>query len=387
MNVRSFHRPSLRRAMRLAFVIGAVAFVIGACDVQSRPNDTILTGPASGLLDAEIARSIQIRTANGLQADRDWVVRVLSDPNSVQRDMILVTAEEAAQIDTRAIAKAIAGRKNIGMRADEIWVRTVMSDPRAVARDSIAMSADEAAAFDNRVTVQTQIAPAIIDYGERFPDEWAGAFIDSTSGDVFVSFMDNVDEHEADLLALFSPDTARIQVRAVKHSTAELDALNAPIWTDEGQAWLEGLGVRVLGGGSRVVENDVLLEGASAKADATLAPRIKEQFGGVDWLTVDLQFAAPPPTRFGDLRITVIDAAHRPVAGVACWLHPDVAGYAGDDAIRLTDEQGACHWSQIGAGGYNVEIWQRPNEGLLGAARSIVPSNGTGQTTVAVIGR
>jgi hypothetical protein len=367
-------------------MIGVLALVPVACNGQSRPNGTF-TDPVSGPLEAEIARSISIRTENGLRADREWVLRAVTDPNSVRRYLILVTAEEAAQIDARAVAKAIAFRKDIGMRADEIWVRAVSNDPRAVVLNGIAMTPDEARAFDDRVTAETQIAPAIVDYGERFPSEWAGAFIDSVSGDIVASFSAHVDEHTANLLALFVPGTAQVEVRMVKHSTAELDALNAPIWSDEGQTWLKGLGIQVLGGGSRVVENDVRLEVAASNPDGTLVARITEHFGGVDWLTVDVQIAAPPPTRFGDLRVTVFDPAHKPVAGVACWLHPDIAGYAGDDAIRLADDGGLCRWDGIGAGGYDVEIWRRPNESLLGTGRVTVPTNGTGHATVAVISR
>ena len=312
----------------------------------------------SGAVEVEVVRSTAIREANGLRSDRAWVVAVVTDPASVNRLDIRVSSDEAATLDEHSIRSAMSLRRDVGMRADEPWVRSLAVDPRAVLRMGVRMSPDEAATFDERIRNQLEVGPAVVAYGERFPDSWAGAYIDKATGDVVASFAGDVETHRAAILALVGPSD-RVTVRQVRHSTAELDRLGAPIWTEAGQGWLRALGVRVLGGGSRVIENDVALEVAVGQPDPVIGQRIVDHFNDTGWLTLQVTVTPDPPTLFGGLRVTVVDSAGKPLGDALCWIHPDIDGYAGDDVIHFTDDPRGCVWDRLGATGYRVDVHER----------------------------
>lgn len=338
----------------------------------------------SAVLEAEVARSVEIRLAHGLQADQAWVTAVVTDPTSPTRFGIRVTAAEALAIDEEQVADAIEFRKSVGMRADEPWVWAVQSDPRAVSRYGIAVSRDEAAALDDRIRVQLDVAPAIQAYGESHPDVWAGLYIEERTGVIVASFTDEVETHRAALLALFAPGVARLEVRRARWSSAQLDEWNARLWTAEAQDWLRSIGAMVVGGGSRVRENDVLLEVRVPAPDAGLGARIASRFDAGAWLRVDVQVSPAMNLPFGRLEVQVVDSAKTPIEGVQCWLVPDLVGAAGDSTIRDTDPDGICRWDALRASGYAIEIRDRHGRVVLATDRAEIAADSTARVEIAI---
>lgn len=290
----------------------------------------------------------------------------------------------ADALDDGSVQEAIRLRGDIGMRSDETWVRTVMLDPHAVERWGLLMTVDEATSFDRRISVQLDVIPAIVAYGERYPDDWGGAFIDQRTGNVVVSFAGDLELHSANVRALFAPATVSVEIREVRWSTAELDGLSAQLWTEDAQRWLKDQGATPISGGSRVIENNVLLEVSIPTPDPALIERIRGRFSGDDWLRVEAIVAPAPPTAFGGLELTIVTDRDESIGGVYCWLKPDIPGYAGDQAIRITDETGLCAWQGLGSGGFNVEIRQTLEDGLLATERLTIAPDETLVKTIAV---
>jgi hypothetical protein len=359
----------------------AAAIGVGGCS-QTPPLSS--SSVADGRAVAELERSIAVRAANGLRADRDWVSSVIASPDSLVRWTVRVTPGEALEIDEREIAKAIQFRRSVGMIADPSWVRSLQANPFAQVRIGIPMSAEEAAAFDDRIRTQLDVGPAIQAYGEQHGDEWAGLWIDPVTSGVVARFTGHLEEHRTAILALFAPGVAQVDVREARWSTRQLDAFNAQIWTPANLDWLERLGVKVLGGGSRVIENDVGIQVAVPAPNAKVAAQIIERFDGADWLNVEVSVDPSLTLGFGALTIKVVDSSGRPVVGVVCEVVPDVRGGGGDDTVRDSDDGGTCSWDRIHATGYRVDIWRRFRETLLGSARVTVPDEGTGSATVSV---
>jgi hypothetical protein len=354
-----------------------VVIVLAGCGAPAFPT-------ARPAIVAEVDRSIPIREANGLRADRAWIETVVSAPDSVSRWDVLVSPEEAREIDDRLIGKAIEMRRSIGMLADEGWVRALQANPEAEVRNGIPMSAEEAAAFDDRIHSQLDVAPAIVSYGEKHPDEWAGTYIDRVTGAVIVLFTGHAEAHRQALAALVAPGVATVEVRQVRWSTAQLDDLNRPIWASTGQAWFKEIGVELRGGGASVIDNVVTVDVAVAAPDPGLAARIVEHFGGAEWLKVEVNVIPALALPFGTLQIEVLDMAGAPVTGVVCEVVGDVRGAGGDDISRDTNDAGLCRWDVIHATGYDVQIWRTFRHDLLGTGRVVVPAKDTGRTTIIV---
>lgn len=366
---------------RLLGLMLSVAISVGGCSQAPLPST-----PTDSRAVAEFERSVSVRTANGLQSDPDWVWTVIVNPDSVVRWGVHVTPDEAREIDELEVRKAIEFRRSVGMLADASWVRSLQANPLAEKRNGVPMSAEEAAAFDARIRTQLEVAPAIQAYGEQHSDEWAGAWIDPVTSGVVARFTGHLDEHRKAILALIAPGVATIEVREARWSTRQLDAFNAQIWTPVNLAWFEGLGVKLLGGGSRVIENDVGVKVAVPAPRADVAAKIVERFQGDDWLNVEVRIEPSMNLRFGALTIKVLDSGRRPMVGVACEVVPDVPGAGGDETVRDSDADGICSWERIHATGYRIDIWGRFRETLLMSARVTVPIEGTGRAVVSVKG-
>jgi hypothetical protein len=343
----------------------AAVLAIAAVGCDLRSSQTSSPTPRS----SELVKALEQRSALGLRADEAYVLRVLTDPEAFDRDGVKVTPDEARALDAAAIDHAMVTRSALGLISAEPWVRAVQSSPDAVERLGLRMSPDEALAFDRRISAQLGVGPAVVTYGEMFADEWGGAFIDQLTGTVVASFTADLSKHDAALHALVDPKLGTIRVRAVQFPMSELDKRNEALWTDEAQSWLRDQGIRVVGGGARVVENDVRLEGTMERFQATAAAAVIDHFNGTGWLTVDLIEGPPRPSRFGGLVVKVVDMAGEPLEGVRCWAHPSIPGYAGDDEVQVSDESGRCTWARIGATEYEVVLWHRAGEGVpMGSA-------------------
>jgi hypothetical protein len=360
----------------------AVLFAVAAIGCGQRSSDPVSSSPPS----SDLIKAVAERSALGLRADADYVLRVLRDPAAVERDGVKVTLEEARALDKAVTDRAIAARRGLGLVSSEPWVRAIQSSPDAVERLGLRMSPDEATAFDKRIDAQLEVGPAVVAYGEKFPDQWGGAFIDQSTGAVVASFTADLAEHDAALHALLGPKLGPIRVRAVRYAMSELERRNDALWTDQAQSWLRDQGLRIVGGGARVIENDVRIQGTMEHFEATAAAAVLDHFDGGNWLTVDLRQGQPRPSKFGGLLVQVVNMAGEPLEGVRCWAHPSIPGYAGDDEVQVSDERGLCTWTRIGATAYQVELWHRAGEGVpMGSAVIEVSPGATRQGMITAL--
>jgi hypothetical protein len=374
-----------RRLLRIApwgaFVM-LVALVGAACGAS--PVPTAAPPSLSAAVAAEVDGSIPIREANGLRADRTWVIAVVLDPASVLRFGIRVSLAEAFGIDEREIAAAITFRANAGMRADEAWVRQVEADPGAQTRYGVRMTSEEAAAMDRRIRTALDAPLVVVPYADQHPEDWGGYYLDRSGGGIVALVTRDVEEHQHALQALFAPGTVTVEVKEVRWSLRELYEFDKAIWSAEGQAWLKKIGVGGKGGGPRIDQNDVWLEVKIPAPDPGLAARIIDHFQGGEWLSVDVRVVPALALPFGSLEIKVVDRAGRPVAGMDCKLIPTVVGAGGDSLSRDSDPSGICSWEDTHATLYGVEIWREVEGKLLGKGQVTVPARGLGRVTIVV---
>ena len=210
-------------------ILGALAVALLACDA----------GPLVSL-DPEVARSIDARHAAGLRYDRAWVEAVMGDPDAVVWNGIRVSPDEAALMEQRRVREAMDVRAGVGLPADEATVRALPADPTTVIRQGvIPLSPAEAKAWDVRATTSTTLIPALMAYGAQYPDDWGDVFVED-DGTVVVSFSDHLNAHRRAVAAMLLPGSVAVEVRQVRWSVAELDAIVDQVSYD--LAWFDGQG-------------------------------------------------------------------------------------------------------------------------------------------------
>jgi len=279
------------------------------------------------------------------------------------------------------IAKAIDFRRSAGLRSDEPWVRAVQRDLTAVERYGVLVTPAEAAELDARLKSQEEVGPVIVAYAESQPES-GGVFVESETGTFVVSFTRNLVLHRKAILRLVAPGAARIEVRQVRWSLAELDAKLAPITSPAGRSWLEQRGANLRGAGSRVQENQVRLELEVPAPDPTLVDDVVRRFAGVGWLDVVVDVVPASELPFGSLELRVVDDRQEPLADVVCWLHPAVRGAGGDDTIHFTDATGTCAWERVHATQYGVEIKTSVEGAVIAETTVAVLPNETARKTI-----
>ncbi|MEX2183528.1 MAG: hypothetical protein WEC14_03725 [Chloroflexota bacterium] len=134
------------------------------------------------------------------------------------------------------IEAAVRFRREFGLRFDRSWIEQVAADRAStdgLEIYGIPLLPAEVAELLARVRAQRDITPIILRYGSTQPDSWAGAFIDQATGGVVVAqFTRDVARHERQLRALL-PAGARLEVREVRWTRAELDRFAGRIISEQ----------------------------------------------------------------------------------------------------------------------------------------------------------
>lgn len=115
--------------------------------------------------------------------------------------------------------------------------------------------------------------PAVVAYGARHPDEYAGAYVEhAPPGRVRVGFTARHEAHRAELAAEL-PHRRWLSVFEARHSLRELEQARRQLRADEG--YLRDLGVLTGGHGVAVADNRVWVEvwRATPEQRAALAER------------------------------------------------------------------------------------------------------------------
>lgn len=191
------------------------------------------------------------------------------------------------------------------------------------------------------------LAPQVITYGQTFPQEYAGAFIEVTR--VVVRFTDRIGEHRASLDALFG-EGAPFDVRAVRHSLQELEAFARTVEAERG--WFLTIGAELYGASPREQTNSVRVRYEAASED--VEPRILEHFADPEWMSLSWYGPLPWSGPWGSLSVEVVDQAGRPV-DATCSLFTEDRSVPSDYLPQATDD-GVCRYDRLPAVVWDVEI-------------------------------
>jgi hypothetical protein len=281
------------------------------------------------------------------------------------------------------LAEAILFRTTFGLRADEAWIRRVAADPDsqiAVVAYSVPLTPAERRELDQRSQTTSQLTKIVASYGAGFPDEWAGLYIDQQRGGTVVAqFKRDLAAHQLALWRLVNP-LAALEVRQVRWSLLELEALAERVKVDA--AWFPSISATWMGGGIDVSGNAVNVRVATG--NPAVLPLIEEHFGARGQVSVKL---VPPPWvgPFGTLRVIVVDAKGRPVEGLSCIPRPDDPSAFNTDLGWSTGSDGVCVIQNVGATDYWVELWAADEIDeivVVGRGRVTVPPDGEGRVPI-----
>jgi hypothetical protein len=218
-----------------------------------------------------------------------------------------------------------------------------------------------------RTNVLEELKEPVITYAVSQPD-YAGSWIDNDRGGILVvQFSGPLFAHQAAIFSKVRPD-APIEVRQVRWSTAELQALAVRVRAES--AWFATIPAYVYAYGPNDVENKFWISLSSADPD--VAATVRVHFGWrEDMVTVDSDGTGALLLEPGTLEIHAVDASGRPVAGLACVAIPDIDGAYEPRPLPMptTDADGNCS-IQAAAGAYTIHL-----------------EHGAGPPTVVAVGR
>ncbi len=195
----------------------------------------------------------------------------------------------------------------------------------------------------------------MITYGEAHPAEWGGAYIDQEAGGLLVAlFTDHIELHRIALFGQLSP-AARLELRQVKRSQAELEAAKERVRADD--AWFATIPADLTSLGLDTVGNRLTARVSSPNPNA--AELIVKHFGWDDtMLQVSSDGTGARLLARATLRVTVVDESGNPVSGHRCVAYPDVPGATDprpDPPLPLSDASGTCVLD-VRATGYWIHI-------------------------------
>lgn len=249
---------------------------------------------------------------------------------------------------------ALRFRRAFGLRDDEAWIIAVAADPTSNAGlDAYGVPLLPAEYQDllARSANATDIAPIVQSYGAAYVETWAGMFIDQeVGGAVVAQFTEDIEVHRQRLTDLL-PSDARLDVREVDWTLAELRRFAGEVKAEA--AWFDTVAASLYAADVDEIENRVRVRFESR--DPGLEGAIRAHFGHPGW--IELQWKAPPwDGPRGDLVIRVVDKLGQPVRDMSCdWVAQDpLAASAG--GVNGTDEEGRCILRGIPAVEYLVQI-------------------------------
>jgi hypothetical protein len=285
------------------------------------------------------------------------------------------------------VTDAIRFRTSVGLRSDEPWILIVAADPASragAAAYGTPLTPAEKAELDARSRSAEALSGVVELYGSEHRDEWAGAFLDHTTGSFVTRFTGSLDEHEAALRRLIHPD-ARLEVRPAAWSLAELERRRHAVDRDAEQ-WLRTIRAWPAGSGVDVVANRVQLDISSRNPDAPALAIAR--FDGDGWLLVRSDGIGRWEGLLGTAIIYAVTRSGQPARWLDCVLTPDdPAAWLGGVAYG-TGDRGSCPIEGIAATGYLVELKIRRGDTedwvVIGHGRVVVPPNGTGVATIEV---
>lgn len=188
------------------------------------------------------------------------------------------------------IRNAIETRTDLGLRADEAWVREVAARPDAVTDVlDIPLTPQEAREISDRFARSDEAATIATDYGSKYPQEFAGLYIDQRHGGrIVVHFTARQAVHQAALDELWGAP-GFIVVESARFTDAQLRDVQRRITDASHELAAQGIDLISVGSGSFDNVVDVV-----AKSDNPDATAVLTAFGPPGSIEVELYPADGP---------------------------------------------------------------------------------------------
>jgi hypothetical protein len=279
------------------------------------------------------------------------------------------------------IANARRFRQDFGLRADDAWIIAVATAPDADRLTyGVPLTASEVAELGRRTLAIEALKPLVIGYASTQPD-YAGAYVDNGRGGILVvQFNGRLDVHRSAIFASVRPG-ARLEVRQVRWSVADLDQFASRLVGDE--AWFRTIPAYLAGYGPNIMANRVEVEISSA--DLSAPAKIKAHYGWTDEVVIvtsDGTGVLLLPK--GTLRITALNAQGRPVTGLACVAISDIDGAQESRPAPMptTGSDGVCEF-EVAATAYTIQLERgsAPTE-VVATGRAVVAKGTTARVTI-----
>lgn len=263
-----------------------------------------------------------------------------------------------------AVAEAQRSRATYGLPADREYVMLLLSDPQAVARGNASdlrfpVTAVELEQLEARAKADQELIDAVESYGRTVPNEWAGAYIDTSNREVAGLFTGRLAEHRAALERILHP-RARYRLRQVRWSHSQLQAIADQIRAET--AWFRSVGVIYEGSGVDTVANVATVDVRSA--DPHAATLIVTHFRADGRLRVTVNPIMPWQGGQGTLVVRVRRPDGTPAQDIECRLSPRLLVPWSED-VRVTGDVGRCVFQRVDAIPVDVTLYG-PNGSLVG---------------------
>jgi hypothetical protein len=265
-------------------------------------------------------------------------------------------------------------RRVYGLNTDLTWVVAVAGNPAAV-RDLdvplLQFESDHVAMVNANVQELVSTARG---YGNRYPGEFAGAWIEG--GQVIVAFTTNLPTHAAEANALFG---ARVLVRDARYSLAELADFVGTV--EDEASWFATAGAELVDATADELLNAVRVQ-YRAPSQA-VEPVIRARFADAAWLMLEYGGTGPWTGARGGIELTIVDETGAPVA-VECLFRTVDPGVPGEPSPQ-DGSDGTCGYEQLPAVVWLVDItFDRDGQPATISKRYAIAADGVVRSTVVV---
>jgi hypothetical protein len=250
------------------------------------------------------------------------------------------------------LAAAVRFREAFGLRSDEAWIIQVARDPSSAHGTDVfgvPLTPAEVGELERRAIANDELQPVLESYGQRFADMYSGVWL-ADDGTLLILFTKQIEEHRRALGSMIQPG-AKVDVREARWTLRELNAFAERVrndidWLPQIEAWPLGVDVHI-------GNNAVQLLISSANPDT--AEEIAEHFGADGWLRVESDGIGRWTGPTGSLTVIAVGPEGRPPPTLDCELVPDIRSAQPTEQFG-TDSDGRCHYRDIPAVGYTVNL-------------------------------
>lgn len=283
--------------------------------------------------------------------------------------------------DSPEFVEAVRFREGVGLRSDRSWIEMVQRNPLASSSQfGVPLMPMEIAELDRRARNVDEVAPVVQDYAQDHGATFAGLYVDhQVDGSVVALFVGDVADHEAALRARLHP-TARLRLRQVQYSLAELEELSSRLASADD--WFATAMIELRSSAIDIPTNtlNVLIFSLDPQADN----RLRSRFGAPDMMTVDWDEDELARLPRGSLEGRVVNVSGLPLPPLEIEAVGDISHAEPDEGFAYgVREDGSFEIPKLAAMGWVVRVIDpQPGQGRTIVGTAHVPIVGN---TVSII--